>query len=196
MTTSPEKPLLLRFGNYLLRPTYLPLSSQPLRQTLGEVGQLFWLSLVIRLLLSIPLLWAVSATGMDNQLTNTFEDMPVLLILGLGAILIPLVEELWFRLFLRPSPINFVGTLLAIAYLIGIQLIPIWSESHLASALFDNHQWISPWGILFLTALSSLGLYQLVKRHYNPQYAEQFYSQKIAYLYYISSLLFGFIHVL
>ncbi|MEL6381948.1 MAG: CPBP family glutamic-type intramembrane protease [Cyanobacteria bacterium J06626_18] len=195
MINSPRKPLLLQFWDYIRKPTYPPLRAQPLRQTLSEVSQLFWFSLLVRLLLSIPLMWAVSAAGMDNQLTAAFEGMPVLLILGLGALLIPVIEELWFRLFLRPSPINLVGALLAIAYLVGVQLLPILSESSLAAALSGNNQWVSPWGVLFLIVLGSFGLYLLVKRYYNPRHAEQFYSKNIAYLYYASSLLFGFIHV-
>ena len=193
--TSPQKPLLLRFWDYILKPTYPSLSTQPLRCILGEVSQLFWFSLLVRLLLSIPMIWAISAAGMDEQLSDAFEGMPVLLILGLAALLIPLIEELWFRLFLRPSPINLVGALLAIAYLLGIQLFPWLSEANLVPLLSGNNRWISPWGILFLTVLGSFGLYLLVKRYYNSRCAEQFYSKNIAYLYYASSLIFGFIHV-
>ncbi|MBE7383657.1 MAG: CPBP family intramembrane metalloprotease [Leptolyngbya sp. SIO1E4] len=183
MVTSPPKPLLKQLWEFIRRPTFPALSVQPLRQTCSELNQLFWLSLAVRFLLSIPLIWATTQAGLDNQLPTLFEGVSVLWVLTLGAVLIPFFEEVLFRLFLRPSPLNLVGTLLPVLYLLGIPLVTVMPGSILARA----------W--LLLTLIVGAVLYLIVKKYYSVWRVEQFYSRRMAPLYYGSSILFGFVHV-
>ena len=193
MTTQLDKPLLTRWAEFITRPTYLPLGSQSPRQTLQSVVQLFCFNIVVALALAIPISLLSRMVGVKSEVTSIFENNSLPFVLLWGVLLMPFIEELVFRSFLRPSPLGLVAPLFPLLYYNGGMLLLIF-HSTFGLRLPDN-RWIVRGCLLLMAFLICLIAYKIIKTRYSQVEAEQFYSKKIPYLFCFSSFIFGFLHV-
>ena len=194
MTASLQKPLLIRLLEFLLRPTYPPLSSQTNRQILIEIVQLFGFSLVARFLFIIPTAILSSFVGIDNQIPSILGQKSIAWALLLIVFLAPLMEELIFRLFLRPSPLNLVAPLCPILFL-NIRLALSLTEPLLAKLRPIIPGWLLLISLFMICCLLCASIYPLVKKRFDHSKAEQFYVKNISYIFYLSSIIFGLLHI-
>jgi membrane protease YdiL (CAAX protease family) len=172
--------LVLRF---IQRPFYpsQPVASQNVRATAGHVLRLYSLAIAILLPLFILIATVTSRLGAKTHPINELlTAMPLYMVIFLAVIMAPLIEEFIFRLPLRYSPLNVA---LPVAFLIF--LLP-----------FEAFVLVPGAAALRLVGAAAVGLAIYLGLHRRGQAkGHAFYTKYIAWIVYISAILFGALHI-
>lgn len=150
---------------------------------LGEVGWLLLLDVVVALPLAFGLTWLAGRTGLKTPQFEQLVGQGPLFTLLIGALLLPLGEEIFFRGWLdgRRRHLAIVG-----------------SVAGLVLSLFAAVQFVSSGGVLIATVAAATLLWVLLGWRVGwraPTAVPRWFEQRFGWLYGGSALLFGLAHM-
>jgi len=190
-----KQSLASSFFLFLRKPNYITRPNKNIKVNLWSVFQLWSLAILIVILIGGPLNWVVGISGYDDgqNLVWEFLQGPWVYVFLAAAFLGPIMEEVSFRLFLRPRPFNLSLGFFTILFIV---LFEIFGDRLLSSL---NLSLLNPFLILFIifsfiTCLAFLGA-KIIKAKFNLSKIENFYVKKFPVIFYSASLLFAILHI-
>ncbi len=132
---NPKNPLLLKFFNYIKKPTQLPNKNNSILQKLWNTIRLWGLQFTIAITLAVVIQIALSLFNLQDTghaISENLTKETAVLMLIYGAIIAPIIEELTFRLPLKYKPIN-------IGFFISFQFLFLLTQLLSISPKLDNN---------------------------------------------------------
>jgi len=183
------------FFLFLRKPNYIAKPSKNIRANSWSVFQLWSLAILIVILIGGPLNWIVGVSGYDDgqNLVWEFLQGSWLYVFLIAALLGPIMEEVSFRLFLRPYPFNLSFGFFMILFVVLIEVFDVQLFHFLK---FDI---LNPFLVLFIIFSSIISLAFLaslvLKKRVDFKKVEALYLRKFPFIFYSASLIFAVLHI-
>ncbi len=130
--------------------------------------------------LTTPILVSAGVMDMDNSVSNLMQEQSKWLFISLAVVLAPLMEELIFRLHLRYP-------------LLGLWLIFTGVTFGIISFFLDIYSCPFLWTMTVVAFLAAAIIY--LSREIIAQPMTLFYNRRFGFIFYITVLIFAFVHI-
>ena len=181
------KYIIKDFFSFLLKPK-VDTGTQKKSLILKENIYLFLFSLLISLIGAILTTVFLVFNLVETSTERYYQEIPFIstnLVFGINYLLLPIIEELNFRLYLRFTPLNLSVSITIFCY----YLISLLLESSYYT--IDHIFWIK----IAICSLILLFLYFIFRNNLLKGNLENAWKKNIRIVYYISILIFAYFHI-